>query len=41
MLAKSHPFRKVNKAITIHASGDRKKDRSSFWKRMEKVRIIE
>ena len=34
-------FKKVNKAITIHASGDRKKDRSSFWKRMGKVRITE
>jgi hypothetical protein len=39
MLTKSHPFKKVNRAITTHAIGERKKDRSSFWKRMEKGRM--
>ena len=39
MLTKSHPFRKVNRAITTHAIGERKKDLSSFWKRMEKGRM--
>jgi hypothetical protein len=39
MLTKSHPFRKVKRAITTHAIGERKKDLSSFWKRMEKGRM--